>query len=275
MLTAMVEALRDAIPAEPAPRAAVEAEPAHRRRRLRGTDSRRKRSPTRLSRSHGRRRYEAGQRRRCRTRCRTEPSRSRRHAAEPDAGLRSRLSPAHCFAAMLPELTLMRESSLLASMERIEARPFPPPDEGTAVIFTARPMAQEPPTAPGCRRSPSRWPNLNLSGTGADGRARTAGRGCADGAEPPPPRSRRMQPAPGTPPRWPRQKPISTPAISCSAPRPSPSRRRSCLSLRYRPRELPTAPPPAASAAAMDQPAAGPRASRALVHQRRTIRYRR
>ena len=54
---------------------------------------------------------------------------------------------------MLPELTLMRESSLLASMEQIEARPFPPPEEGTAVIFTARAMPElptepEPPAEP-------------------------------------------------------------------------------------------------------------------------------
>src|SRR6185312_9519223 len=39
-----------------------------------------------------------------------------------------------------PSAIIMQE--LLASYERMEARPIPPPDEGTAVIFTPRP---EPP----------------------------------------------------------------------------------------------------------------------------------
>jgi hypothetical protein len=41
------------------------------------------------------------------------------------------------------------ESTLLASFERMETRPFPPPDEGTAVIFTTRsePAAQSAPAA--------------------------------------------------------------------------------------------------------------------------------
>jgi hypothetical protein len=64
--------------------------------------------------------------------------------AEPVA-----LEPA--FDAALPVAALAQESSLLASLERMEARPFPPPDEGTAVIFTrpgpnllAMPMPEPP-----------------------------------------------------------------------------------------------------------------------------------
>jgi hypothetical protein len=49
----------------------------------------------------------------------------------------------------------VQETALLASFEQMEARPFPPPDEGTAVIFTTRPEpepqpepAPEPPAPP-------------------------------------------------------------------------------------------------------------------------------
>ena len=39
--------------------------------------------------------------------------------------------------ASVPGETLARESTLLASFEQMEIRPFPPPEEGTAVIFTS------------------------------------------------------------------------------------------------------------------------------------------
>ena len=39
--------------------------------------------------------------------------------------------------ASLPGETLAQESTLLASFEQMEIRPFPPPEEGTAVIFTS------------------------------------------------------------------------------------------------------------------------------------------
>jgi hypothetical protein len=38
-----------------------------------------------------------------------------------------------------PTVTDLHESALLASLEQMGARPFPPPDEGTAVIFSPRP----------------------------------------------------------------------------------------------------------------------------------------
>jgi hypothetical protein len=40
--------------------------------------------------------------------------------------------------APLPDHAADHETALLASFERMEARPFPPPDGGTAVIFTTR-----------------------------------------------------------------------------------------------------------------------------------------
>ena len=39
--------------------------------------------------------------------------------------------------ASVPGETLAQESTLLASFEQMEIRPFPPPEEGTAVIFTS------------------------------------------------------------------------------------------------------------------------------------------
>jgi hypothetical protein len=39
--------------------------------------------------------------------------------------------------ASMPGETLAQESTLLASFEQMEIRPFPPPEEGTAVIFTS------------------------------------------------------------------------------------------------------------------------------------------
>lgn len=48
--------------------------------------------------------------------------------------------------AALPEATLIQETTLLANLERMETRPFPPPEEGTAVIFF-RPLP-EPGIAP-------------------------------------------------------------------------------------------------------------------------------
>ena len=39
--------------------------------------------------------------------------------------------------ASVPRETLAQESTLLASFEQMEIRPFPPPEEGTAVIFTS------------------------------------------------------------------------------------------------------------------------------------------
>jgi hypothetical protein len=52
-------------------------------------------------------------------------------------------------ASLLGE-TLARESTLLASFERMEIRPFPPPEVGTAVIFTSRiePLAEPQPELP-------------------------------------------------------------------------------------------------------------------------------
>jgi hypothetical protein len=38
-----------------------------------------------------------------------------------------------------PTVTDLHESALLASLEQMGARPFPPPDEGTAVIFAPKP----------------------------------------------------------------------------------------------------------------------------------------
>ncbi len=38
----------------------------------------------------------------------------------------------------MPGETLARETTLLASFEQMEIRPFPPPEEGMAVIFTSR-----------------------------------------------------------------------------------------------------------------------------------------
>jgi hypothetical protein len=145
MLTAMVEALRDAIPAEPEPPAAVETEPA---------------MPAATEAEPAWPLAEAP----------VEPAPVVAElppdpvaieleaepviiAAEPAAMAVEEIQatavslPALEFAATVPELTRMRESSLLASMEQIEARPIPPPEEGTAVIFTARSLP-EPPTLP-------------------------------------------------------------------------------------------------------------------------------
>jgi hypothetical protein len=44
--------------------------------------------------------------------------------------------------AALPDNAAEHETALLASFERMETRPFPPPEEGTAVIFSPRPMAE-------------------------------------------------------------------------------------------------------------------------------------
>jgi hypothetical protein len=45
---------------------------------------------------------------------------------------------AEAVPALLPSTTLAQESTLLASFEQMESRPFPPPEEGTAVIFTSK-----------------------------------------------------------------------------------------------------------------------------------------
>ena len=50
--------------------------------------------------------------------------------------------------AALPGEAAEHETALLASFEQMEARPFPPPDEGTAVIFTARPQPEFVPEPP-------------------------------------------------------------------------------------------------------------------------------
>jgi hypothetical protein len=42
----------------------------------------------------------------------------------------------------MPEDAAEHETALLASFEQMETRPFPPPEEGTAVIFSPRPMPE-------------------------------------------------------------------------------------------------------------------------------------
>jgi nicotinate-nucleotide--dimethylbenzimidazole phosphoribosyltransferase len=145
MLTAMVEALRDAIPVEPEPPTAVEAEPVMAAAAAEAelaqpiADAPAEPAPAVAELA-------------------SEPvaiepeAVSAAIAVEPadEETPAAAVNQALDFAAMLPELTLMRESSLLASMEQIGARPFPPPEEGTAVIFTARSMPAQPllPPAP-------------------------------------------------------------------------------------------------------------------------------
>ena len=46
--------------------------------------------------------------------------------------------------AALPNNAAEHETALLASFERMETRPFPPPEVGTAVIFSPRPAAEPP-----------------------------------------------------------------------------------------------------------------------------------
>ena len=71
--------------------------------------------------------------------------------------------------ASLPGEALAQETTLLASFEQMETRPFPPPEEGTAVIFTSKfePVAEpeaisqaEHGFAPLLRPNPRRRPSL-------------------------------------------------------------------------------------------------------------------
>ena len=65
------------------------------------------------------------------------------------------------------------ETALLASFEQMETRPFPPPEEGTAVIFTPRPTAKPQPadaapeTSPGARLRPNRRSTAEPHRTGS------------------------------------------------------------------------------------------------------------
>jgi hypothetical protein len=52
-------------------------------------------------------------------------------------------------AEAAPASTLARETTLLANFEQMEIRPFPPPEEGTAVIFTPRIEPANPPAEQG------------------------------------------------------------------------------------------------------------------------------
>jgi hypothetical protein len=47
-----------------------------------------------------------------------------------------------------PSDAAVQETALLASLEQMEVRPIPPPDEGTAVIFTPETVAPEQPVTP-------------------------------------------------------------------------------------------------------------------------------
>ena len=66
--------------------------------------------------------------------------------------------------AALPGATAEHETALLASFEQMEARPFPPPDEGTAVIFTARPQPEAVPE-PAARSEPAATPEPEPAAT--------------------------------------------------------------------------------------------------------------
>ena len=73
----------------------------------------------------------------------------------------------------------MHEFHLLASFERMEQRPFPPPDEGTAVIFAPR-AAPEPQAEPQPALAPSPCPAATPEpeqAVGATARSRAASGG--------------------------------------------------------------------------------------------------
>jgi nicotinate-nucleotide--dimethylbenzimidazole phosphoribosyltransferase len=157
MLTAMVEALRDAIPAEPEPPVEVEAEPAtaaQAESTLLTTAELAESAPPVIELAPAPAAIEPEALppiiELAPAPVAIEPEALPAVVAPEPPALAveqvpvAAVTPAAHFAAMLPELTLMRESSLLASMEQIGARPFPPPEEGTAVIFTTRAMPEAP-----------------------------------------------------------------------------------------------------------------------------------
>ena len=125
---------------------------------------------------------------------------------------------------MLPELTLMQESSLLASMERIEARPFPPPDEGTAVIFTARPCRPLP-TSPSSAAEPTVAEPEPLPEPALQKLNRLAGQELTIEPDPTPAEAGCREPAGALGAGARRGESNSIRAISCSVLSPSPNRR--------------------------------------------------